>query len=80
MSSTNWPESSSAGYSTYSRVMSMGSTGIPYEYAFPVQPLQAMGLATGTKRRADDVPNTRSVKAKTENSDAENSENAENSK
>ena len=73
--SDNWPESSSTGYSTYSRVMSMGSTGIPYEYAFPAQPLHAIGTK-GTKRRAEDVPDNRSGKAKKENSEAENSENA----
>lgn len=76
MSSANWPESSSTGYSTYSRVMSMGSTGLPYEYAFPAQPLPSIGSIgmTGTKRRAEEVPNTRSVKAKTE----EKTENTEN--
>ena len=78
MSSTNWPESSSTGYSTYSRVMSMGSTGIPYEYAFPAQPLPSMGaMGTGTKRRADEAPNTRSVKAKTEDEKNEKDENSQ---
>ena len=53
--------------------MSMGSTGIPYEYAFPAQPLPAMGaMGTGTKRRADEAPNTRSVKAKTEEKNEKN--------